>query len=125
MELVLSPENTKGIHIPLRKTLKIFLEILGVLKDILEYVQHLSSKQPNIISNIMQANLWKSKYLKKFSEDIVLPIVVSYDELEVGNALGAHAGKNKFGAAYAYIACLPPHIASKLDAIILALLVRA
>ena len=36
----------------------------------------------------------------------------------MGNALGSHAGTNKFGAIYAAIACLPPHIASKLCSII-------
>ena len=37
----------------------------------------------------------------------------------MGNALGSHAGVNKFSAIYTSIACLPPHIASRLNSIIL------
>lgn len=50
---------------------------------------------------------------------------VHYDEFETGNALGSHAGVNKFGAVYTYIACLPPDIASKLSSISFTALVCA
>ena len=110
------PENMYGIRIPLRNSLKVFLEIPGLFDKILNYMNSVS-KSTSIISNLIQADLWKSKS-KKFINDIVLPLYIFYDDLEVGNALGSRAGTNKFGAVYASIACLPPEIASRLDCII-------
>lgn len=112
-----------GINIPLQQSLKFFLEIPGILQQILDYIQQLS-KPTEIITNIMQADLW-TKYAQKFAGEIVLPLYIYYDELEVRNALTSHAGTNKFGAVYASIACLPPHISSRLDSIIFSTLVYA
>lgn len=123
-DIKLVPENLYGVHIPLQKSLKKFLEIRGLLNKILEYVNKLS-KESKIIKNIMQADLWKNKYSKKLLNDIVLPLYIFYDELETGNPLGSHAGKNKFGAIYASIACLPPEIAARLSSIIFYGLIRA
>ncbi|OXU19437.1 hypothetical protein TSAR_011763 [Trichomalopsis sarcophagae] len=88
--MVLSPENAYAIDIPLRKTLKAILEIPGLLKATLEYVNSLS-KQSHIISNIIQANLWKTKYAWKYSKDIVFPLILFFDELEVRNGFSGHA----------------------------------
>lgn len=66
----------------------------------------------------MQGDLWINKYSNDLSNDIFLPLYIFFDDLEVGNPLGSHAGINKFAAIYASIACLPPHISSRLDSII-------
>ena len=55
--MVLSPEDAFGIHVPLRKTLKLFLEIPGVFQETLQYIEKLN-RESYIISNIMQAQLW-------------------------------------------------------------------
>lgn len=112
-----------AIHVPLRKTLKNFLELPGLFHNTLNYIKSLKGES-NIISNIMQAKLWLNKYAPNFGEAIFLPIYLFYDDLEVGNALGSHSGSQKFGALYASIACLPPCIASKLSSIFLTLLVN-
>ena len=78
-----------------------------------------------IITNIIQADLWLNLYSKKFTNSIVLPLFTYFDELEVGNPLGSHASTNKFGAVYASIACLPPHMASRLNSFLFSTLVRA
>ena len=82
-------------------------------------------EKSEIVTNFMQGNLWLSKYANTIVNDIVLPLYLFYDDLEVGNALGSHAGKQKFGAMYASIACLPPRIASRLSSIFLTLLVNS
>ena len=74
---------------------------------ILNYMDELS-RSNNIITNVIQADLWIRKYSGKFVNEIVLPIFLFYDDLEVGNCLGSHAGNQKLGALYASIACLPP-----------------
>ena len=122
--MVLSPEDTFGIHVPLRKTLKLFLEIPGVFQEIHHYIEKLN-RESYIISNIMQGQLWLKNYKNKFINEIILPLYIFCDELEVGNPLGSHAGINKFAAVYASIACLPPRFASRLSSILLTMLVHA
>ncbi|XP_066589332.1 uncharacterized protein [Prorops nasuta] len=113
-----------GICVPLRNSLKMFLEIPNLFNEIMKYMDTLKH-ETEIVTNIIQGSLWKVKYAQQFANDIVFPLYLFYDELEVGNALGSHAGKNKFGAIYASIACLPRCISSRLQSIIFSTLVYA
>lgn len=115
--IVLVPRTLSGICIPLRESLKYFLEIPSSFNEIMQYVSKLK-QETHILSNILQGDLWKNKYADKIRNDIVLPLYLFFDDLEVGNPLGSHAGINKFAAIYVSIACLPPHIASRLHAIL-------
>lgn len=121
-EIILVSETLYAVHIPLRKTLKLFLEIPGMFRTITKYIDNLKN-ETSIVTNIMQADMWKQKDSKN-ENTIVLTLLLFYDDLETGNPLGSHAGKNKFGALYAMIACLPTYISSKLSSIFLTLLVR-
>lgn len=100
----------------MRKTLKLFLKIPGLFLDIIQNIQSLY-KEGRVLRNIVQGNLWKNRYSMQLNDEIILPLFLFYDNLEVGNALGSHSGDNKFGAVYASIACLPQTIASKLSTI--------
>ena len=48
-----------------------------------------------------------------------LPFVIFYDELETGNPLGSHRGKNKLGMLYVALRCFPPEMYSSLNNIYL------
>ena len=115
--VVLRFKILRSSYIPLRKTLKLFLEIPNMFDRILNYMDEFSLCN-NIITNVIQADLWIRKYSGKFVNVIVLPIFLFYDDLEVGNCLGSHAGNQKLGARYESIACLPPQIASRLSSIL-------
>uniref|UniRef100_A0ABD2X0W6 Uncharacterized protein n=1 Tax=Trichogramma kaykai TaxID=54128 RepID=A0ABD2X0W6_9HYME len=67
----------------------------------------------------------KQKYSPKHCQDIVIPYFIYFDECECGNTLGSCPGKNKMSAVYSQIACLPPSIASRLNAIFLSLLMHS
>ena len=95
-----------------------------MFQEILNYVDTLKETS-KIVTNVIQGNLWATKYGNKALNDIVFPLYLFYDDLEVGNALGSHAGKQKFGVLYTSIACLPPRIASRLSSIFLTLLVNS
>lgn len=90
-EIVLVPKVIYGIHVPLRKTLKLFLELPGLFNKLKENVKNLS-RESNLLTNIMQGNLWLRKYAGQCTENIVgqctqnivLPLCVFFDELEVG-----------------------------------------
>lgn len=120
----LVPDFLTGVTVPLRKSLKCFLEIPGIFNEIIKYTKQLSTES-HVITNILQGDLWLKKYLIKFNQELVLPLFIFYDEIEVGNALGSHAGVNKFGAVCASIACLPPRIAAKLNSILFSTLIYA
>ncbi|KAL7306252.1 hypothetical protein TKK_0001687 [Trichogramma kaykai] len=96
-----------GVYISLPNSLKNFLEIPGVFKEIYKYMKQVA-RQENIVTNILQSRLWIKKYKDKFKNDIVMPLYIFFDDVECGNPPGSHAGINKFGALYTQIACLPP-----------------
>lgn len=120
-----------GYYVLFRHSLKMFLEIRGMLPAILNYVQELAQATV-FVKNCMQGRLWSSdsnidwKDKIDFSEDsITLPLAVYFDEFVAGAALGANATATKFGAVYATILCLPPFIASKLSSILFSTIVLA
>lgn len=108
--------------IPLGKTLKLFLEIPGVLKTILEYQNNLANKTNDILCNVVQASLWEKNYGRKVNNEIYFPLVLYYDDFEVLNPLGSHAGCYKIGSIYYTIMTIPPEYAARLENIFLALI---
>ncbi|XP_047998826.1 uncharacterized protein LOC125236159 isoform X1 [Leguminivora glycinivorella] len=107
--------------VPLRNSLKLFLELPQVLQTILDYQRYLSSTE-NVLLNVVNGVLWKLKAEHEHCSDISIPIYIYYDDFENGNPLGSHAGKHKIGAVYCSIATIPPQFASRLENIFLALL---
>ena len=116
-----------AVSIPLEKSLKLFLEKPDILDSILEYKNELEENK-TFLNNFVQGSLWQNFYLKQEAlhkklgkidiSSITLPIIVYFDEFVAGNVLGPRAFATKFGAVYAFIACLPPFLASKLSSII-------
>ena len=123
-ESVYVQEDSFGVYVPLKHSLELFLEMPGMFNKIYNYVQHLS-KNTSVITNVMQGKLWLQKYALKYKDEIFFPIFQYYDEIEVKNPLGSHAGVNKFGAVYFSIACLPPDVASRLNSIFFSTLIYA
>jgi hypothetical protein len=48
-----------------------------------------------------------------------LEFFLYYDDFQVNNPLGSHAGAQKLGAVYVSLACLPPELFSLIDNIFL------
>lgn len=113
-----------GYYIPLTHSLKYFLEISGLASKIIDNIEQLSIES-DIVSNVMQAKFWKKNIKSNVPNEFILPLFVYYDDLEVENPLGSHSGKNKFGVVYVSIACLPAYLASLLDSIIFAMIMRS
>ena len=107
------------MHIPLKYTLKQLLQIDGLFDATIQYLDYLMQDKTTI-TNFVQGTLWQ-KQVSQFNKTgcIVLPLFGYCDDVETGNSLGSHAMNNEVGAVYASIPCLPPHIASKLDSIVL------
>lgn len=104
---------------PIKKQLKLFLELPGVLKTINEFQNSLTKDKSGRLNNIVQAHLWKNI---TYSNEIVLPLIMYFDDFEIGNPLGSHAGCYKMGAIYYTIGTIPPQFASRLENIFTAML---
>lgn len=113
-------------YIPLSWSLKVLLEIPGSFELLLKHMSELEQEK-ELISNILQCNLWTKKYKNgKLSEnEYLIPLFLYADDFESGNALGSHAGKQKFGAVYASLPGFPPNVSSQLRNIILTLLFKS
>lgn len=102
--------------IPIREVLKKFFEMPNIYKETIAYLKSL--EDDDIISNFVQASLWK-KWSHDFGDQVVLPIHLFFDDYETNNPLGSHKGISKCGAVYLILPCLPPRFISKLNNIFL------
>lgn len=109
--------NTEIQVIPIKLVLKKFLELPNVLTSILSHLEYCKKSEP--IISAVQGEVWKN-IEKKFSNKIVLPIILYFDDLEINNPLGSHRNVHKLGAVYFSIACLPFEYSSMLENIFLA-----
>lgn len=72
----------------------------------------------NVRTSILQGNLWKEIKLK-FSNKIVFPLYLFYDDFEPNNPLGSKSGIYKVGKVYISLAFIPVQYASLLENIFL------
>ncbi|CAG9765739.1 unnamed protein product [Ceutorhynchus assimilis] len=109
-----------SVFIPMRAVLKEFLELPSVLDKILDYQNSLVSTKTNedCMLNIVQGDLCKD--LRSDKNKIILPIILYFDDLEVCNPLGSHAGYYKLGSVYYTIATIPPEFSRRLENIFVA-----
>ena len=116
--VVVQEKKVCGVHVPLKKTLEAFFKISGIFKEMKQYAEKLSADK-DFLSNFIQGDLWLKKYLLRNKGKIVFPFTIFFDDFEVGNTLGSHAGEKKFGGLYGSLPCLPPHLVAKFQNIFL------
>lgn len=118
----LTMKSVTGVYIPLREVFTKFFYLPHALEDTLSYMASLSSRD-NWFCNVTQGSVWQRKIARFKLDDIVLPLVLYYDDLEPNEPLGAHC--EPLGCSYVQIASLPPEYSSTLENIFLALLFDA
>lgn len=84
----------------LRDLLKKVIEHSNLFDVILEYKESMLSSK--FIFNFMQSQQWQEKCQKNLNKTIFL-LFLYYDDFEVTNPLGSHAGSQKLGAIYIYL----------------------
>lgn len=107
--------------LPMRNVLQKVFSLPGVFSKVQNYMQKLEHND-EVIENFVQGKLWKVKLKNYFQGKTVFPIFLYFDDFEICNPLGSHAGVHKLGAVYYQIACFPPEISSLLENIFLAAL---
>lgn len=122
--VVLEPRADKISVIPLRLVFKKLLEHSNMFEIILNYISYLKTTESELISSFIQSQLWKEK-LRINQNKIILPLFLYFDDFEVNNPLGSHAGSQKLGAVYVSLSCLPPELSSSLNNIFLASLFKS
>jgi hypothetical protein len=104
--------------ISLRKTLESFFQLDNVLPQTLFHLDQLfklADENPNVISNFVQGDYWKGLNYTKDKRRLTIPLVVYFDEFEVNNPLGSHAGVNKLGGIYCSIPVLPIEFQARIE----------
>lgn len=110
----------KAQFMSMRNTLKCFLESGSVFYTCLEVLNNSKSNNSSKhISNLLEANLWKVK--SKNSSNYEFPIFIYYDDFEIENALGSHAGIHKLRGIYYTIPVIPLEFHSQLKNIFVAM----
>lgn len=100
----------KPIHltyIPVQPALEKVLSTPGLLNDIQNYLIELENDNYHI-ANFMQAKLWQDVQCNPQNKNKnILPVALTYDDFEPGNALGSHSGQQKLGGVYLQLLFMP------------------
>lgn len=117
---IMEPKALTFQFIPLRHTLKHFLELKNVYLECADYLKKLNTESDSYLTNFVQGDLWKEKV--KANENNIFPLFIYFDEFEIGNALGTHAGIHKLGGVYCSLPILPLKYHSELKNIFVCML---
>lgn len=79
--------------------------------------------QPEI-RNYVNGSLWKN-IVKKYTNKIVIPYFMYFDDFEINNPLGPHSGEQKICGCYYSFPTVPNHHLSKLNNIFIACLFKS
>ncbi|KAB0790692.1 hypothetical protein PPYR_01368 [Photinus pyralis] len=118
----LDSKSSKGALMPLQFQFQKFFELPNVLKDTIENMTNLAQK--STIHNIINGEIWKQKKAK-FENKTLIPYILYFDDFEINNALGSHAGSQSIAAFYYSFPTLPQHHVSSLENIFTALLFKS
>lgn len=104
--LFLSRQNVNIIQLSLKNSLTKLFQIKGLFNAMELYMKKLYC-QTYVLENFIQGSLWKEKLerFKSIKDSFVVPLIIYFDDVETGNPLDSHAGKNSIGGIYVSIPC--------------------
>lgn len=107
--------STKIQTVPMKCTLKQFLELPNVFQTIIDYMNEKEKDHGPITLSMLPGSVWKNLKLQR-PGDILLPLDMYADDYP----LGSHKCKNRMTGVYFMMSCLPPQYSVQLDNIFLA-----
>jgi len=111
----LTIKNRTCCYVPIQEQLQQFFKLPNVLQQILDYQEDLEINNTESYKNMVQGSLWNSIKTTTTSDKIILPLILYFDDFEVGNPLGSHAGYYKIGCLYYNIPTIPPKYSNRLE----------
>lgn len=117
--VALNFKRCEGQIVPINIVLKAFLELPNVFNDIMKYISQEINCSKTIFTSVLNGTLWQSIINRNNSKDLLLPLLVYFDDYEPCNPLGSHSGVYKIGAMYFSLGCIPPKYSSQLENIFL------
>ncbi|KAG5684068.1 hypothetical protein PVAND_013317 [Polypedilum vanderplanki] len=103
----------KVSRLSIKHQLNAFLLLPKVLDDIVNHMKNLENSSK--IKNIIQGKSWKKIKTQFTHEDIILPLILYFDEFEPDNPLSSNAGNNKICGFYFSVPVIPQHLLSKTE----------
>lgn len=104
--VVLERKAAHGQHVPLRRSLKCFLELPGIFNLIQNFIRQCENT-PDVVQNFVQGDLWQAE-VRDFTGEYLLPLHLHFDDYQFNNSNGSHVHEGELGALYASLPCLPP-----------------
>lgn len=114
----------QGVILDVEFQMKSFLELDGVLENIINYQDRLLNLPPGQYENFVNGHFWK-KATEKFAGKTCIPLFLYNDDLQIDDKVGPHSSTNTLSSFYYLFPTLPPHIKSKVDSIFGAMIVKA
>lgn len=79
----------------------------SIKKNMEVLTQNTGDGANQVISNIIQAGMWKKKYSNECIDRNVIPCIVFCDAIETGNSMGSHGGEEELAmVTYLTYLCL-------------------
>lgn len=97
---------------PIKQSMKAFLEISDIFTSITKNIQELEADSQGEMKNFVQGKLWKDIKSQYQDNQIVIPCFLYHDDFEADNPLGSNAGANKIAAFYFSFPTIPQHLTS-------------
>lgn len=107
----------QGVLMPLEFQIKSFFETSDILYKTLENMNYLKNEKN--YCNFVNGSVWK-QIEDSYSNKIVIPYFLYFDDYEINNPLGSHAGEHKLCGGYYSFPTIPKHLNSQLNTIFLA-----
>ncbi|KAK5638762.1 hypothetical protein RI129_013057 [Pyrocoelia pectoralis] len=118
----LDSKSSKGALMPLQFQFQKFFQLPNILDDTIKNMKNLSEKSTT--QNIVNGEVWKEKR-GSFENKMLIPYILYFDDFEINNPLGSHAGSQSIAAFYYSFPTLPQHHLSSLENIFTALLFKS
>ena len=108
-------------YLPIKKTLKQFLERPGTMHAILEKLT--TEKDESLLESYMDGEYFKRKFGN--SAEVIIPLLLYSDDFETANPLGSHKGEYKVCGFYISVLALPTEFQGNMENVLLAALTES
>lgn len=116
--------KSTGILFPLKKNLEAYFSVPGVMDAMVENLKKYETDK-DLISNICQGSVWKSKIESFDKQKVIIPYILYQDDHDITCTSSSKSGKNKTSAFYITFPLQTDNEKSKLENIFVSCLTKS